>query len=363
MSTWSSSGMSAIEIHRKLHSARQKAKKDGPNITSVRRALKGATFKRARKETRGRQRILTKANLSAIDRARKRLISKANGEYEVHWEDIIKAARVPKVDRTTAAKNMKAAGFDIQWRSPRLKPVRGEADEDERKRLCNKLRKLPERHWLTNVDAYIDCKDWPIPQNARGQRYLNMMRVRGHLRTKGEGLSKGFTKPDKKKHRVNTGGNVKLFAAIIGCRVRVWHYLPRRWNGDEAKKVYEKVLAPALKRHRGPKRTYILLEDNDPTGFKSKVGVDAKAALKIQPMEFPTYSPDLNPLDFALWQEVQNRMAAQVAPNKESAEKFKQRLRKTAMSIPESVVRKMLTSIKGRAQSIYEMNGGHIPRD
>ena len=93
--------------------------------------------------------------------------------------------------------------------------------------------------------------------------------------------------------------------------------------------------------------------------------MDAKAALKIQPMEFPTYSPDLNSLDFALWQEMQNRMAAaaQAAPNTESAETFKQRLCKTAMSIPESVARKMLANIKARAQSVYGMNGGHIPRD
>ena len=100
-----------------------------------------------------------------------------------------------------AAKNMEAAGFDNQWRPPRLKPVRGDADENERKRLCNKQRTLPERHWLTSVEACIDGKDWPTPQNVRGQRYLSMVRVRGHLRTKGEGLNKGFAKLDKKTPR------------------------------------------------------------------------------------------------------------------------------------------------------------------
>ena len=47
-------------------------------------------------------------------------------------------------------------------------------------------------------------------------------------------------------------------------------------------------------------------------------------------------------------------MAAQVAPKKESAEQFKLRLRKTAMPIPEGAMRKILASIKARAQSIYE---------
>ena len=155
-----------------------------------------------------------------------------------------------------------------------MKPARGDADEDERKRMCNKLRRLPERHWSTSVEAYIDGKDWPIPQNVRGQRCLNMLRARGHLRAKGECLNKGFAKLDK-KHRVSTGGNAKLIAAIIGARVRVWHHLPRRWCGGEAEKIHEKMLAPALERHRGPKRRRILLEDDDPTGFMLKASVDA----------------------------------------------------------------------------------------
>ena len=106
--------MSAIEIHRKLNSTRERANKDGPNITSVCRARKGATFKWARKETRGRQRILTKANLYAFDRPRKRWVRKLKGKSEIRCDDIIKAARVPKVNRAMAAKNMEAAGFDIQ---------------------------------------------------------------------------------------------------------------------------------------------------------------------------------------------------------------------------------------------------------
>ena len=56
--------------------------------------------------------------------------------------------------------------------------------------------------------------------------------------------------------------------------MRVWHYLLRRWSGGEAKKIHEKMLAPALERHRGPKRRRILLEDDDPTVFMLKASVD-----------------------------------------------------------------------------------------
>ena len=80
-------------------------------------------------------------------------------------------------------------------------------------------------------------------------------------------------------------------------------------------------------------------------------------------MTFPTYSPDLNPCDFSLWEEVESRMAKQKTPTREPVVAFKARLKRTATAIPESVVRKMLGGIKSRAQSIYDKDGGHISRD
>ena len=47
----------------------------------------------------------------------------------------------------------------------------------------------------------------------------------------------------------------------------------------------------------------------------------------------------------------------------ETVEQFKARLRRTAMSIPAGVIRRMLANIKSRAQSIYDAKGGNIARD
>ena len=190
-----------------------------------------------------------------------------------------------------------------------------------------------------------------------------MMKVRGHLRTKSEGLDRGFTKPDKRKHHVNVGPNAKVFAAIVGDRVRVWHYLTGAWSGEAAKDVYKDVLAKALKRYRGEKRHYNIVEDNDPSGFKAGVAIEAKRVIRIHPIEFPTYSPDLNPCDYALWVEVERRMAAQKVPRGEDVHGYKARLRRTAIGIPASVIRKMLADMKPRACEIYERKGGHIRRD
>ena len=189
-----------------------------------------------------------------------------------------------------------------------------------------------------------------------------MKKVRKHLRTPSEGLKRGFTKPKGDKHKTNTSGSAHLCAAIIKGRVRVWHYLPQQWNGQIAEDLYHKVLAPALRKAHGNKRPYTTLEDNDPTGYKSNKAIAAKEELKINPIDFPCYSPDLNPLDFALWSEVEARMKKKDVKG-ETKVQYLARLKRTALSIPERVVRKMLGAMPARAQSIYDHDGGHIPRD
>ena len=62
------------------------------NITNLRKAAKGTTHRKGVKETRGRNKKLSKANLAAIQRARKALIKKADSEFEAAWPAIIRMA-------------------------------------------------------------------------------------------------------------------------------------------------------------------------------------------------------------------------------------------------------------------------------
>ena len=217
---------------------------------------------------------------------------------------------------------MREAGHDVKWRPARQKPTRTEADEHERKRICGILRKRPASYWQHGIHLYMDNSKWDLPPTAKGKRYLKMKKVRGHLRTRGEGLKKGYTKPNVKKHRMNTGGTASLCAGIIKGRERIWHYLPSRWCGEAAEDLYRKVVHPALTRAYGKKRSYTVLEENDTTGYKSNRAIRAKAALSIRPIEFPAYSPDLNPCDFALWDEVKARMGKQRAPRGEKRQRL-----------------------------------------
>lgn len=364
LQTLQCSGQVSIpELHSRLTARRRRQGLAAPHLTNVRKALKGVTYKRGLAETRGRKRVLRGTTLRKLDRARKTLQQKAAGEREVHWKDVLRAARVD-VDPTTAARRMRDAGFDIQWRRPREKPIRSADVEATRAEVCGRWRRYPHAYFTDRIDLIMDNKRWEAPTHAAGTRYVQMQKVRGHLRTRGEGLQTGHTKPNSRKHRVNTGGQVHVCAGIIGCRVRLWHYLPKgRWNGEIAEQTYRGPIFRALKRYRGEKATYRVLEDNDPSGYKSRKAIDAKCELGITAMEFPKYSPDLNPMDFFLWDEIDRRMQGNAPAGRESRVDFMKRLRRTALSVPEAVIRHGVASMKKRAQAVYDAEGGNIARD
>ena len=209
----------------------------------------------------------------------------------------------------------------------------------------------------------MDNKIFAIPTLKRAKKFQKMRRVRGHLRTRAEGVKKGFTKPCPKRHRQNPGCSVSVCAGIIGGKVKLWHYLPKVWNGQVAAQTYRGPIRRALKRYVGVKPKYKVLEDNDPVGYKSTKALEAKDELSITAIQYPRYSPDLNPMDFFLWAEVERRMLAGKAPNSETVAQYKARLRRTAFAIPNAVIEKAVANIKSRALAIYKADGGDIQRD
>ena len=241
--------------------------------------------------------------------------------------------------------------------------MRTDSAKKARVKTCNEWKKKPLSHF-TGLDLIMDNKKWKIPRTAAAKRYQRMRSVRFHLRTRGEGLKPGCTKPSAVKNRVNPGGATTVCAGIINGRIRLWHYLPSStWSAKAAEALYRGPVAQALRRHRGSKRSYRILEDNDPTGYKSKLAQAAKEELKIAPIVFPAYSPDLNPLDFFVWAEVERRMAKQKVPKDETIKAYKARLRRTAMNIPAKIIRKAVASIRTRAAAVAKARGGDIPRD
>ena len=356
--------LTTSEILQRLGRRREQQGLDSPCLRAVQRAVVGQTYRRGRSETRGRKRTLSAKNVRKLNVTRKALIKDAAGESEIHWSDVIKKARVPKVHRSTAYRSLQNAGINVRARTPRQKPMRTKDHLHNRLRICRKWASLPATYFTNKIDLIMDNKKWDIPTSVVGKRFAKMKKVRFHLRTPNEGVKPGFTKPDKRKQRVNPGGKVDVCAGIIKGKIRLWHYLPKtNWCGKVAADTYKGPIAKALAQHAGRKRKYLVMEDNDPTGYKSNAAKKAKEEAGIHALEYPQHSPDLNPMDFYVWAEIERRMSKHRAPRNETQAQYKARLRRTAMNLPEAVVRKAVLSIKARAKAIVEAKGGDIPRD
>jgi len=146
---------------------------------------------------------------------------------------------------------------------------------------------------------------------------------------------------------------VQVTAAVVKGEIRMWKYVDGTWRDDDAAfAMYQdlgKVLKKAYPNHHG---RYVVLEDNDPIGYKCAKGMTAKAACNLRTDDLPKRSPDLNVLDHCLWHEINKRMREQERTfprsKKEAMAELKERLRKTALRLPTSVVTKAVGDMKRR---------------
>ena len=336
---------------------------EAPTLRRFRSVLRGTTYRRSRKETRGRKQKLTRKAVRKLNITRKRLIKKADGQREVRWEDIRKAARAPKMHRTTLKRAFNREGIKVEALRPRSKPKRTPRQVKARVEYCTKWCRKPPSFFLDKVDLIIDNKHFEVPTTERARQFLAAQRVRFHLRTRHEGSLPEMQRPGRKKNRLNTGASAKICAGVSGGKVVMWEYLPKQWNAKEAVKLYEGAIMTTLKKVRGIKPKYLVFEDNDPTGYKSNKAKAAKKTMKIEAVPSPVSSPDLNPLDFCLWDEVSRRMVLNAPKHVETVEAYKKRMRMTALRLPRSLVTKAVESIPRRMEAVVQAKGHSISFD
>ena len=156
----------------------------------------------------------------------------------------------------------------VALRRNREKPQRTPAHERERAELCDRLRRRPLAYFTDTIDMIIDTKRFQVPTTPEGRAFLAKQRVVAQLRTRAEGLQNEFTIPSPKRDRRNVGGTVNVCAGICAGKVALWEYVDK-WNGEVAKQMYRGPIMRTLKRRRGHRESYLLAEDNDPSGYKS----------------------------------------------------------------------------------------------
>ena len=123
-------------------------------------------------------------------------------------------------------------------------------------------------------------------------------------------------------------------------------------------------MATALTKARPGRQRWTVLEDNDPTSFKSNAGIAAKANAGITVFPIPKRSPELNVLDYAVWKGVNKRMRNQEKAwpkgKRETREQYAGRLRRTAMRLPQSFIDDSVGDMQRRCQRLYAARGHHF---
>ena len=201
-------------MHELLRKQRARKGMKTPHLTNIRKVLKGNRYKRGKTETRGRKMKFTKANVFAMNKARKALTKTNKNEREVRWEDVRKKARVKAGHRTTLLNAFRREKIPVAARRPREKPQRTPQIKAERYAFAKRFVHKNPVYYIKELDMAIDSKHFDVPATERARQYMKSQQVRFHLRTPSGGLQQEFAKPGRKKNRMNTGGRASVCAGI-----------------------------------------------------------------------------------------------------------------------------------------------------
>jgi hypothetical protein len=235
-------------------------------------------------------------------------------------------------------------------------------DAKARLKFGRKFRRKTAGWWKKHIHAFIDGKHFQVYLNGESRARAAQHATYGAYRSPGQGLSGGYVKP-KKGLKFNTGALSTLVMAGVGRgRVIMWYFVPgSRWNGQAAAEMYSGPLKKALSKAWPAKRKWSVLEDNDPSGFKSNKGVEAKRKAGIVPFIIPRRSPDLSLCDYALWPEINRRMRKQEKEwpkgKRETRGQYMMRLKRTAMRLPRSFVEKSIGDMCRRCDLLVKAKG------
>ena len=255
------------EALRRVNAKREKKGIREVEKSTVHRFCRGLTHKVGAKETRGRSAGLSAKDKQRLDRARRKLIQKANNQYRVTHAMVMKEAGLEGVVCQRVCEEALRAG-GARYRPPRRKIYVTENDAAKRYAWASENKKRPARCRSEEVKAYVDNKSFPAPRPEAQRKRFRQTMVTGHLRKPSEGLDHGFTKP-REKHSFIGIPSVQISAAVASDKVIMWHVVPGSWNGTKAASMCKEHLKPALVRWYGKLPSYKTVEDGDRKGNTS----------------------------------------------------------------------------------------------
>lgn len=313
----------------------------------------------------GRKPAITPAVYQELKRSLSALQKEAGGQKEVTLA-MVKAHAGSPFSIRTIQDAFHAHG--VWFRKLREKPILTNGDRDARRAWASSNLAKSKAQWVAKPHAIIDNKHFPLFLNKAGREHAARRKVRGAFRDGASAVAPHLVKPKGGTMRFPTK-SVQVTAAVIKGRIRMWDYCSGRWNAKAAAKMYQGPLAKALKKaypavaEQG-RAKWLVMEDNDPAGYKSRAALAAKGESKIATLDLPRRSPDLNVLDYSLWHAVNTKMREQEEAfdqnKKETVDQYMKRLRHTALTLPASVVTRAVQDMKRRVALVAKARGGLI---
>ena len=350
------------EAVRKLNQLRLARGEEPLEHTAVYRFIQGQTHKKSVRENRGRaNKSLTKKDVRRLQQARRHLIKSADGEKRITWQMVLDEAALAdppclRIVQDTMRKQQ------VRFRHPRNKIALDNEDAKERLRVGRRWMRKPKAFWIKKVHGYYDNKAFPLPLSPKQRKKLRQTRVIGHLRTPGEGVEQGFTKP-RTAHSLIGVPSVTISALVAKNRVVMWHVVEGPWNGRKAADIYQGPMLKSLRRVWGKKRSFTIVEDGDRKGNQSNKGVNAKKSVHIKAMKLPPRTPCWMPLDYAIWDRIMKKVLDSAPEGRESKKEFLARLKKCAMSLPKSWVAAQIGRMKELIKGVVSAKGYHSKDD
>lgn len=309
----------------------------------------------------GRPPKLNEAKAKKIVSTHAKMLAEAKGKHEVTLK-MVKSKMRLKCSERTISRSFAAQG--IRFRPLYEKPDLSDGDKKERLAFAKVHEHRTAGRWATYPHAVIDNKVFPVYLNGKARDFAARRSVRGAYRGRAAKLDARYTKPSRTLKQ-NTGKNVMICCAIGAGKVLMWHEIKGRWNAGAAVNMYTGPLLRSLKEaYPTHKRAWRVMEDNDPSGYKASKAIAAKKEARIVPLSLPRRSPDLNPLDYTVWAEINRRMRKQESSwpstKKESRAQYLCRLRRTAVRLPSSLINAALGNMECRCGRLIAARGGHF---
>lgn len=131
---------------------------------------------------------------------------------------------------------------------------------------------------------------------------------------------------------------------------------PGRGNGVTAQRYVDQVLRPTVLPHFQQHVNMTLQQDNA-RPHTARVSMDFLQRQGIMVMQWPSLSPDLNPIEH-LWDHLQRELNA-VQPRPTTARQLEQAVRQIWANTPINVINTLVRSMPDRCQAVINANGGH----